>query len=323
MSGAIGILVIVLLTVAAMSLDSLPIVGAGSKYKAEFSEAAGLTSGNEVRVAGVKVGTVDSVELAGDRVEVEFRVSGAWIGDQTSASIRIKTLLGQKFLALDPRGSDTLRPDDAIPLERTTSPYDVVEAFSAAADTVNDIDTEQLATSMRTLSEAFSGTPDDIRASLDGVSRLSQTIASRDQELRTLFEATSRTTEILADRNEEFTKLISDAGLLLAELDARKQAIGQVLTGTQRVSQELSALVADNREQIGPALDSLDRVVTLLNDNLGSIDEAMKLYEPFVRLYTNVVGNGRWFDQVIVNLLPPGLPEIPGERPPGRTLGVN
>lgn len=100
-----------------------------------------------------------------------FKVSDAWVGNETSASIQIKTILGQKYLALDPpRGSDTLNPSDVIPLDRTTSPYDVIEAFSAAAQTVGDIDSDQLAQSMVTLSQAFEGTPTEIRASLDGVS---------------------------------------------------------------------------------------------------------------------------------------------------------
>ncbi|QNG19742.1 MCE family protein [Rhodococcus triatomae] len=322
-AGALGILVVVLATLSALSLDSLPIVGAGATYKAQFSEAAGLKPSNEVRIAGVKVGTVTSVDLEGDRVVVGFRVGDAWVGDQTSASIQIKTILGQKYLALDPRGSDTLDPSDQIPLERTTAPYDVIEAFSSAAETVSEIDTEQLAASMQTLSEAFSETPGDIRASLDGVSRLSETIASRDQQLQALFRATGQTSQILADRNEEFTRLIRDAGTLLNELNTRQQAIHQLLTGTQRLSQQLTALVRENEEQIGPALAQLNGVVGILNENNAELDKAMKLYEPFVRLYTNVVGNGRWFDQVVVNVLPPGLPDIPGYREPVRTLGVN
>ena len=79
----------------------------------------------------------------------------------------------------------------------------------------------------------------------------------------------------------------------------------------------------DNEAAIGPALEQLDGVVEILKANNENLDKAMKLYEPFVRLYTNVVGNGRWFDQVVVNLLPPGLPDIPGPRDPVRTLGGN
>lgn len=96
-----------------------------------------------------------------------------------------------------------------------------------------------------------------------------------------------------------------------------------MLTGTQRLSQQLTGLVHDNEAAIGPALEQLDGVVEILKANNENLDKAMKLYEPFVRLYTNVVGNGRWFDQVVVNLLPPGLPDIPGPREPVRTLGGN
>lgn len=319
-AGALGITVVLLATLSAFFLDELPIVGAGATYKAEFSEAAGLKPTNEVRIAGVKVGKVTAVELEGDRVVVSFKAQDAWVGNDTSASIQIKTILGQKYLALDPRGSEVLRPDDRIPLERTVAPYDVLEAFSSAATTLGDIDSDQLATSFRTLSEAFSETPDDIRASLDGVSRLSTTIASRDQELKKLLDATGNVSQVLADRNEEFNRLLADGALLIAELNNRQQAISQLLDGTKRLSTELTALVEENRETIGPALQQLRGVVDVLQENNDNLDRAMELYEPFVRVYTNVVGNGRWFDQVVVNLTPPGLPEIPGYREPARSL---
>ncbi|MEV0948102.1 MCE family protein [Rhodococcus sp. NPDC049939] len=322
-AGALGILVVLLVTVSAFFLDSLPIVGAGSTYHAQFKEAAGLKPNNEVRIAGVKVGKVTSVELDGDRVDVAFKVSDAWVGNETSASIQIKTVLGQKYLALEPRGSKTLNPRDVIPLERTTSPYDVIEAFSATAETVGDIDSDQLAESLTTLSQAFEGTPAEFRASLDGVSRLSQTIASRDQELRKLFEATSQTTTILADRNAEFNRLIGDAGPLLAELNYRQQAISQLLTGTQRLSVQLTELVRENEEAFGPALEQLNGVVEILKENDENLARATQLYEPFIRLYTNVVGNGRWFDQAVVNVLPPSIPDFSGTREPSRRLEGN
>ncbi|MBP1162606.1 phospholipid/cholesterol/gamma-HCH transport system substrate-binding protein [Rhodococcus sp. PvR044] len=321
--GALGIVVALLATVSAFFLDDLPIIGAGATYRAQFTEAAGLKPSNEVRIAGVKVGKVTAVELDGDKVEVAFKVKDAWVGDQTTASIQIKTVLGQKYLALDPRGSDTLDARDTIPLERTTSPYDVLDAFGDATTTLDAIDTPQLAQSMKTLSEAFSETPADIRASLDGVTRLSKTIGSRDEELRKLFAATADTSKVLADRNAEFTKLIGSAGLLLGELNSRQQAISQLLTGTQRLSQQLTGLVKDNEAQIGPALEQLRGVVQILQDNNANLDRAIKLYAPFTRLYANIVGNGRWFDQVVVNLTPPALPLIPGYRDPVRTIGGN
>lgn len=319
-AGALGIMLVLLATMAAFSLDRLPILGAGSNYTAHFSEAAGLEAGNEVRIAGVKVGSVDSVELDGDRVVVDFRVKDAWVGNNSSASIQIKTLLGQKYMAIDPRGDDVLSPEVPIPLERTTSPYDVIEAFGDAATTIDGIDTDQLAASFETLSQAFSETPGDIRASLDGVSRLSRTIASRDTELQRLFEATSNTSRILADRNVEFNRLIADAGPLLEELNNRQQSISQLLTGVQSLSQQLTGLVRENEEQITPMLQQLNGVIDILNENNAALSRGIELYAPFVRLYSNVVGNGRWLDITLANLTPPGLPLIPGYREPAQDL---
>ncbi|WP_228809453.1 MCE family protein [Nocardia farcinica] len=321
--GVLGLVLVLLVTMSAFFVDRLPFIGAGVKYTAEFSEAAGLKKGNEVRVAGVKVGSVADVRLAGDRVLVDFRTSDTWIGNETTASIQIKTVLGQKYLALDPRGSEPLDPGTRIPLSRTVSPYDVIDAFSDAAKTIDQIDTAQLATSMRVLSEAFETTPPEIRGSIDGIARLSETLAKRDEELKRLFSATRQTTEVLAERNAEFERLLANGGQLLTELNIRQQAIHQLLTGAGTVAAELSALVADNEAQIGPALTNLRGAIEMLNDNQANISKTLELAAPFYGLYANVLGTGRWFDAVIVNLVPPGLPDIPGYRDPVRELGGN
>ncbi|MFB7722060.1 MCE family protein [Nocardia sp. NPDC056100] len=319
--GGLGLVLVLLVTMSAFSLDKLPILGAGTKYTAEFSEAAGLKKGNEVRIAGVKVGQVQDVRLDGDKVLVDFRTQDAWIGNETTASIQIKTLLGQKYLALDPKGADPADPSKAIPLSRTVSPYDVVDAFSDAAADIEDTKTDQLAQSFRVLSEAFSGTPADIRGSIDGVARLSETIAKRDDQLKKLFGATKKTTQVLADRNAEFERLIGNGGQLLAELNMRQQSIAQLLTGAKTIAAELTALVHDNEEQIGPALTNLRKTIDLLNANQANISKTLTLAAPFYGLYANVLGTGRWFDAVITNLIPPALPDVPGDRAPIRKMG--
>src|SRR5687768_16179883 len=98
--GAVGLTLILLLLAAAFNTDKLPLIGGGTVYKAAFTEAAGLRPHDEVRVAGVKVGKVTDVELDGDKVLVHFRVKNADFGQTSRADIRIKTVLGRKFLML-------------------------------------------------------------------------------------------------------------------------------------------------------------------------------------------------------------------------------
>ncbi|MGH3978546.1 MAG: MCE family protein [Pseudonocardiaceae bacterium] len=303
--GIVGLVVLALLSLAAYNADDLPIIGGGTTYQAEFSEAAGLQSGDPVFIAGVDAGRVRDVELAGDRVLVSFRVDDAWIGDRTTASIEIRTLLGAKYLGLDPRGAGVLDPDRPIPLERTASPFDVVQALDGLSGTVDQIDTGQLEHSLRTLSDTFRGTPQEVGGALDGLSRLSRTIASRDDELAQLLANTRTVSGVLAGRNAEFERLLADGNLLLDELQRRRDAIHQLLVGTQRLATELRGLVADNSAQLGPALEQLDRVAAVLQRNQDNLDKALELEAVFIRLFTNSIGNGRWFDNYVCGLVPP------------------
>lgn len=304
--GIVGLLVLALAFLFTLNFDRLPLIG-GTSYSADFTEAAGLQSGNEVRIAGVKVGTVGNVSLEGDHVKVSFRVRNAWIGDQTTAAIKIKTLLGQKYLALDPEGTQALRSSQPIPLQRTMAPYDVIEAFSGLSQTVGQINTQQLAQSFHTISDTFAGTPADVRGALTGLSALSQTIASRDDQLRQLLQNTAAVTKTVADRDAEFQKIIDDGNQLLAELRARRDSITALLRGTRDLSAQLTGLVDDNARQIGPALQQLNQVTQLLQRNQDNLNRSIEAFAPFTRLLGNVVGNGRWFDTYVCGILPPAV----------------
>jgi virulence factor Mce-like protein len=302
--GAVSLTVIAALVFLAFNAQSLPLIGGGTIYQAQFSEAAGLKPDDPVRVAGVKVGNVESLALEDGAVTVEFRVKDAFVGDRSEAAIKIETVLGAKYMALVPRGSQPLDPDDRIPVERTASPYDVVEAFADLSSTVQDIDTKQLASSFEVLSQTFSETPEEVRTSLQGLARLSNTIASRDAQLRELLSSTRKVTQVLADRNGEFTQLILDSNTLLTEVQKRRELIDSILTSTQELAEQLSGLVADNRETLTPALQQLSRVTDILSRNRAALAQTVEELAPFVRVFTNTLGNGRWFDSFVNDLIP-------------------
>jgi virulence factor Mce-like protein len=302
--GAVSLTVIAALVFLAFNAQSLPLIGGGTVYRAQFSEAAGLQPDDPVRVAGVKVGKVEGLKLEKGAVTVEFRVSDAFVGDQSEAAIKIETVLGAKYLALVPRGATELDPDKPIPVARTASPYDVVEAFADLSTTVEQLDTTQLANSFEVLSQTFADTPDEVRTSLQGLARLSDTISSRDAQLGQLLTATRKVSQVLADRNGEFTQLIVDSNTLLTEVQRRRELIDSILQSTQQLSQQLSGLVADNRATLTPALQQLSTVTDILSRNRAALAQTINKLAPFVRVFTNTLGNGRWFDSFVENLLP-------------------
>jgi virulence factor Mce-like protein len=304
MIGAISLAVIAALVFVAFNAQSLPLIGGGTVYRAQFSEAAGLKPDDPVRVAGVKVGKVEGLALEDGAVTVEFRVKDAFVGDRSEAAIKIETVLGAKYLALVPRGAGELDPEQPIPLNRTASPYDVVEAFADLSTTVDEIDTAQLANSFEVLAETFADTPDEVRTSLQGLARLSDTIASRDAELQQLLSAARKVTQVLADRDGEFTQLILDSNTLLAEVRERRALIDSILTNTQELATQLSGLVTDNREALTPTLQQLSTVTDILSRNRAALAQTVQNFAPYVRVFANTLGNGRWFDSFVNDLLP-------------------
>ena len=303
--GTVTIVLLVLGLLVAFNADDLPIIGGGTTYTAEFKESAGLRPGNEVRLAGVKVGAVRSVELARNKVVVDFRVDDVSLGDRSTVSIEIKTLLGDKYLGITSAGSQPQSANDHIPVDRTRTPFDIVPAVGKLSQTVDQIDTKQLAQSFQVLSDTFANSPQHIKDTLTGLSQLSAVLSTRDEQLKTLLANTAGFSQTLADRDEQLQKLFSDASLLLGELQFRREAVHALLTGTANLANELRGLVADNQELLQPTLNSLDQVTTILAKNQKNLNDSLHSLAPYVRMFNNVVGNGRWFEGYICGLLPP------------------
>src|SRR6478609_5601340 len=309
--GAVSLAVVVLLVLAAFRAQDLPVIGGGDTYYAAFSESGGLKPNDEVRIAGVRVGKVETVGLEGDHVKVTFRVdTDSEFGDETHASIKVKTLLGAMFVALEPAGSGQLDAGAEIPVERTSSPFDVVDAFSGLAETTDKIDTDQLATSLSTLADLTRNTPDEFRDALSGVSQLSSNIAARDGQINTLLTNLDRVSTVLDDRDEDIVGLMKDSDVLFRALVARRDSVHRLLVSTSTLSKELTTLIRQSRADLKPALEHLENVVAVLNKNEDNLDNSLRLMAPFYRVFASTLGNGPWFDTYIQNL--PPVPKVGG-----------
>jgi phospholipid/cholesterol/gamma-HCH transport system substrate-binding protein len=303
--GAASLAVLALLVLAAFRAQDLPLVGGGDTYYASFAESGGLRVNDEVRIAGVRVGKVDSVELVDGEVKVGFKVkTDSTFGDETAAAIKVKTLLGAMYLSLEPDGDGQLEEESTIPVERTSSPFDVVDAFEGLAETSAEIDTDQLADSLTTLADLTRNTPEEFRNALSGVSALSRTVASRDEELNSLLQNLERVSTVLNARDEDIVTLMRDSDVLFRALVTRRDAVHDLLVSTSTLSRELTAIVSQSRADLKPALSHLENVLAVLNKNQDNLDNSLRLMEPFYRVFTNTLGTGPWFDTYIENLPP-------------------
>lgn len=311
--GAVSFAVLALLFLAAFRAQDLPLIGGGDTYYAEFDEAGGLKVNDEVRLAGVRIGKVNSIEIDEGVVKVGFQIkTDAEFGDETRAAIKVKTILGSMFLSIEPAGDGQLEEEGTIPVERTSSPFDVVDAFTGLAETSADIDTDQLAASLTTLADLTRNTPEEFRSALEGVSALSEVVASRDEEINSLLESLRRVSTVLDARDEDIIGLMRDADILFRALLERRDAIHNILVSTVTLSKELTALVRQSRADLKPALQHLESVLAVVNKNEDNLDRSLELMAPFYRVFANVFGNGPWWDTYISNL--PPVPALGGGR---------
>ena len=311
--GTIAVLVALLLMVAALNLQKFPGFR-GTEYEAEFTDASGLHKGNMVQIAGIRVGRVSGIDLAGDHVVVHFTVDpGHTFGQDTKASIDVLNLLGEKYLDLDPAGSGKLEAGSTIPLDRTDSSYDIVKVFTGLANTTERIDVPQLRQALDVVSGTMNRTSGEARATFTGLSRLSTSIASRDSEIQSLLQRARSVSELLSARKGDVVALIREGDQILQELRTRRAAIHALLVHTRELATQLGGLVDDNQKQIGPMLASLRNVSDLLVQRETQLRAIFHNMGPYTRILSNVIGTGPWFDAYASNFF--ALPS--GEFQPG------
>jgi virulence factor Mce-like protein len=312
--GVIGLLLIALFLLVGLNAGRLPFVDQGHTVYAQFGDAAGLQSGDNVRVAGVLVGKVTSVALDGSVVKVGMKVnSSTKVGNGSTADIKIETVLGQVYIALQPTGTTAL-PSNTIAVADTSTPTSISTAVNGLGTRAGEINVKQLARSFDVIASTFKNTPGDVRGSLRGLARLSTTIASRDTQLHTLLGRANVVTNTLSTHDAQIAKLINDSNLILTTVDQQRAVIHRLLVNTSALSRQLTGLVADNRAVIGPALDNLNGTLKILQANQKNLNQTVHLVAPFVRDFTDALGNGRWFETVISNIATVGPTSLKPNR---------
>lgn len=312
--GTISLAVLLLVMAAAFNLQKFPGFR-GTGYHADFADANGLARGDMVQIGGVRVGRVNDIVIHSDHVTVDFDVHGADFGDQTRASVEVLNLLGTKYLNLTPAGPGQMDSGSTIPMSRTRTTYDVVSTLNQLTTRTEQLDTDQLATALKTLAGTVDASAPEVHQSFTGISRLSQSIASRNQEVTALLKHADSVTKLLATRKDDLVTLMKEASQVFQELEARKQSIHRLLVNATLLADTLKGVADDNRAEIGSALSDLHEVTSNLRRQKVAIQQTIHNLGPYASVLINVIGTGPWFDAYVPNLVGTASGEfVPGKR---------
>lgn len=303
LTGAVGISLILAVVLLALQYDKLPFLTSNRTYTAYFTEAGGLKSGAAVQVAGYRVGEVSSVDLVDAQVVVTFDVEDkVHLGDKTEANIRTKSLLGSKVLQVTPRGDGQLT--EAIPLERTTAPYQLPDALGDLSSTISGLDTNAVSDALATLSDTFKDTPPQLRLAVEGVGRFAQTLGTRDEALRSLLANANKATAVLSERADAVAGLIANSNVLLVELRGQGAALEQISGNLSALAQQLAGFIGENRTQLRPTLDKLNDALSIVDNRKEGLQQAIVYLNQYAMSLGESVASGPFFKAYIANLLP-------------------
>lgn len=307
---AVGVISVAALTVAmlfAFSLDRIPFLKNAYRVQADFADASGLVPENEVRVAGLKVGKVRSVDLAGDRVRVSMEISkDVKLGRGSTAEIKLKTLLGAKFVAVEPKGgAPYLKSGDTIPLDRTVIPFELYQVTNETVASLGKLDANALNDALRELAKLTDDPNGNFGRAFEGLSRATEAVAQRDAELESLLVNSDAILKTLAARSDQLAGILDAGATLLGKLGERRQALKAFVVGTDRASSQLAGLLKDTRSSLDPALRDLHTALQVVAANevpvatwkgLSNLEEALRVLGPDSESFGRVFTQGTWAD---------------------------
>jgi phospholipid/cholesterol/gamma-HCH transport system substrate-binding protein len=237
--------------------------GDARSYDAVFTDVSGLRVGDDVKVAGVRVGRVESIEVDGDAARVSFELAESQpILDTTSIVMRYQNLLGQRYLALV-QGSDRgARLDDGttVPLDRTNPGFDLTEllnGFRPLFEVLQPEDVNQLATSLVQVLQGEGGTVETL---LQQTARLTNFIADRDEVIGDVLTNLTPVLENLAGQGTELKGTVKELRALMTGLARDRKSIGRSIDGVSQLVGVTSELLRTARV---PAVRTIERFRTV------------------------------------------------------------
>ncbi|MBA0127336.1 MCE family protein [Haloechinothrix sp. YIM 98757] len=293
---AVGTVLLVAIVASSLLLPQAIFYSRTSDYSAELENAAGLAPDDPVYVAGVRAGRVSDIEIAGDRAVVHFRMDdGKRVGEDSTASVKIKTVLGQRYLDVASKGEGTLDPSDTIPLSRTSVLYTLDELSRSAKHSAEELDLGTLRELMASLEQ---DTPDGelLGQALDGVSATAEMFTRHSDQFQALLSGTREVTDSILEQSDTLVTLLGDADLVADVLAQRKETISRLIRDISALSRDLENFVDTNRPEIDNVLERMDTITRTLSETQDEFDEMLRQFAPTTRYIANTFGQGPWGD---------------------------
>jgi phospholipid/cholesterol/gamma-HCH transport system substrate-binding protein len=302
---------------------------------ADLEDAAGVRSGNEVRVAGVKVGQVTGVELTEDAARIKMEIgTDISLPAETRVEVKLKTLLGQKFIDLqmppglaaaraageDPiaQGGGSLTNGDVIPIEQTRIPFDIYQASTEGAAVLEEIDKRQLRKLINVLAGTFGRSADEFRRALVGLNDVGEVLAGKSRGISRLLRNLEKVSGTLGEIGDDLEGILVRSAEVLTTLAEERQSISSLLAATNDLGQKLGTLIQVAKGDIELGVSDLNGLLLAAEGELDELEVALEEFGFAQELFGRPGGFGRFVEGHVCAVTsadscePTGSPQYPG-----------
>ena len=343
----VGLISIVLIAAglgAAFSVNHFQGLRGVYEISADLSDAAGLQAGNEVRVAGVKVGRLTGISLTDDAARITMEVeSDVQLPVETRVEVKLKTLLGQKFVDLQyPKGyvaaasnggnpraatSGYLAHGDVIPKSQTEVPFEMFQAANEGTAVLEGIDKKALRRMIDVLARTVTGSKEELGAALVALDDATAVLSPKSKDISALLRHSRDVTETLSEGDQDLEGILSRGANVLETLADRRATLSSLLAATNDLTLDLGLLIRSARSDVDLGVADLNTLLASIEAETESLDAALAEFGKSQEMFGRTLKFGRFIEghacavTTADTCVPDGSPTNPnipsrGQQPP-------
>jgi phospholipid/cholesterol/gamma-HCH transport system substrate-binding protein len=303
--GVFGI-VMLLLTGVLFAIFGQYRSGSDNTYSAVFTDASSLKSGDSVRVAGVRVGTVNKVALQPDnKVIVDFGADhNIVLTSGTKATVRYLNLVGDRYLELvDSPGSGKIQPAGSqIPVDRTEPALDLDLLLGGLKPVVQGLNPQDVNALTNSLIQILQGQDGNIESLFSKTSSFTNSLADNGQTVQQLIDNLNTVVATISKDGNQFSGAVDKLEKLVTGLAADKDPIGEAITALDNGTASLTDLLNQARTPLAGTVDQLGRLAPLLDQDKELLDISIQKAPANYRKVVRLGSYGSWINQYLCGL---------------------
>ncbi len=272
----------------------------GTTYRARFTDVAGVLVGDDVRIAGVKVGEVTGIRLVDrDKAELSFTVDDSIpLMSTVRAKIRYRNLVGQRYVSLSEGEStgERLKPNGLIPLTQTAPALDLTVVFNGFRPLFTGLSPQDVNNFAFEIIKLLQGEGGTINHLLDRTASLTSTLADRDELIGRVITNLNDVLGTLDQRDQQLSETIKQLQLFVSGLSQDRVAIGDAIAQIGTLAQATTGLLHDARPSLAADITALDSLMGTLEANTSSIENTLNTAPGRLQALARTASYGSWFN---------------------------